>query len=146
MGPRLWRPCVLKSQFSPRGFNFPLVRNSAPLRLRAPSLPLGISARLPKWRRPRSSFPLGSLSGARRIPLSEAMRETRSGTRNAGCGVGSGIRSLPPLRTALPAAANVGFLLRVSLRYRTQAQERPALLGNGQATSQWRGDSCGLFT
>lgn len=116
MGPRLWRPCVLKSQFSPRGFNFPLVRNSAPLRLRAPSLPLGISARLPKWRRPRSSFPLGSLSGARRIPLSEAMRETRSGTRNAGCGVGSGIRSLPPLRTALPAAANVGFLLRVSLR------------------------------
>lgn len=62
--------------------------------------PLGISARLPKWRRPRSSFSRGSLSGSRRIPLSEAMRETRSRTRNTGCGVGSGIRSLPPLRAA----------------------------------------------
>ena len=108
MGPRLWRPCVLKSQFSPRGFNFPLVRNSAPLRLRAPSLPLGISARLPKWRRPRSSFPLGSLSGARRIPLSEAMRETRSGTRNAGCGV----RSRPPPTWAFCCASRSGTALK----------------------------------
>lgn len=74
------------------------------------------------------------------------MGEPRSRARNTGCGVGSGIRSLPPVRAALPAAANVGFLLRVSLRYRTQAQERPALLDDGQATSQWRDDSCELFT
>lgn len=44
------------------------------------------------------------------------MGERRSRARNTGCGVGSGIRSLPPVRAALPAAANVGFLLRVSLR------------------------------
>ncbi|MEJ1284700.1 hypothetical protein NN561_015688 [Cricetulus griseus] len=34
-----------------------MARNSVPLRPRAPSLPLGISTRLPKWRRLGSCFP-----------------------------------------------------------------------------------------
>lgn len=64
-GPGLWRPRVLSSRSPPSpppGFNFSLARNSAPLRPRAPSLPLGIFARLSEWRRPGSSFPRSAVS------------------------------------------------------------------------------------
>lgn len=69
-----------------------------------------------------------------RRPRSHRGWEGRGPVRGAVArGVGAGIRSLPPLYSALPAAANVGFLVRVSLRYRTPAPGIPRPPG------QWTG-------
>lgn len=79
------------------------------------------AARLPKWRRQGSSLTFSALSAALPTPLAEGMRKKGTGARSSGSGVGARIRSLPPPSAALPAAANVGFLVRLSLRYRTPA-------------------------
>ena len=66
------------------------------------------------------------------------MGGTRAGARSGGGG-GAGVRRLPPLGAALPAAANVGFLVRLSPRYRTPAPGTPRPPGDGQAGCQWGG-------
>lgn len=127
VGPRLWRHGVPRCQSSPRGLtSFPLT-NSAPSALghcRSPSESRR-AARPPKRRRQGSCFPFRALPAAPQTPLAEGTGGNRTRARSSDRGDGAGIRSLPPLRAALPAAANVGFLVRVSLRYRTPAPESP---------------------
>lgn len=123
VGFRLWRREVPKCQSSPRGLT-PFVhelRVPRPSGTVAPPSKSPRAARLPKWRRQGSSLTFSALSAALPTPLAEGMRKKGTGARSSGSGVGARIRSLPPPSAALPAAANVGFLVRLSLRYRTPA-------------------------
>lgn len=73
----------------------------------------------------RIFFPFSALRAALQTPLTEGMGGKGTDARSSGRGVGAGIRFLPPLRAALSSAANVGFLVRLLLRYRTPAPGTP---------------------
>lgn len=123
VGPRLWRQRVPRCQSSSRGLTRFLLTNSAPLRPRALPLPLKLSARCLTLQAEAAGIFLSvqCSPGCLANPALRWMLGKGTGARSSGRGVGAGIRSLPPPGAALSAAANVGFLVRFLLRYRTPA-------------------------
>lgn len=99
------------------------------------------AARLPKQRRQRSSFTFSALSAALPTPLAEGMRKkgTVRGAVAAASAPEFAVSRLPALR--YPQQPTWAFWCASRSGTALQPLGLPALPGNGQAGSQWRGRS-----
>lgn len=142
VGPRLWRQSVPRCQSSPRGLTSFSLTNSAPLRPRALSLPLKISA-LRSTSQAEAARSLLSVQCSPGCPADPA--RTGDGREGDRCAEQWPAASAPEFAVSRlctlrsPQRPTWAFWCASRSGTALQPPGFPALLGNGQAGSQWRG-------